>query len=539
MICAEGGGFRCSALSGDVGCGMNMDILDEIIKRRKADIARLGYECGCVVPKKRGVCVRKFLAERGAILEVKRASPSKGDISPNLDAVKTALEYAENGARAISVLTERNYFKGSIDDLLAVRAALDEYAAQTGNDAPAVLRKDFLCDVQDIDVSYRAGADAVLLIARILTKELFCDMTKKVRELGMSALIEVREADDIEKLRYVFSRVNGIENFVCGVNSRDLRDFSIDMLVPAKMFSSIKKISQDAKVVFESGIQSPRCAAAVSAMGFDGFLMGETAAKNPEMTKNYTYAFEHTEPSAQGKLWLCVAWRLQEKNRAKNVPLVKICGITRTQDALLAAELGADFLGFVFCKKSPRTVNENFVEEARLELQKKFGERMPLLVAVVTELSGDEWEAALDLSRRSVVDAIQFHGVFPSASEQQYLDVAHFVAASVSCERDLLKIDELLEGGEFRVLIDSRSESELGGTGIRVDEKLVLACKEKSKLWLAGGITAENVSEIARQFSPELIDISSGVEFSPGIKDEKKLRTLFARINGEEDEQFN
>ena len=512
-----------------------MDILDEIVERRKADIARLGYEYGCDVPKKRGVCVRKFLAERGAILEVKRASPSKGDISPNLDAAKTALEYAKNGARAISVLTEKNYFKGSLDDLIAVRAALDEYAAQTGNDAPAVLRKDFLCEIQDIDVAYRAGADAVLLIARILTKERFFDMAEKVRELGMSALIEVRETEDIEKLQYVFSRVNDVGNFVCGVNSRDLRDFSIDMLVPAKMFSSIKKISPNAKGVFESGIQSPQCAAAVSAMGFDGFLMGEVAARNPEITRKYVRSFEEAKPSAQGKFWLQIASRLQKKECAKKSPLVKICGITRMQDVILVSELGADFIGFVFCKKSLRNVNANFVEEARRELQEKFREKTPFFVAVVTELVGDEWNAALDLSRRKIVDAIQFHGIAPSELKQQYLDVAHFVAANVSAEQDLLKVDAFLKGGEFRVLIDSRSALEVGGTGIRVDEKLVFACKEKSRLWLAGGITAANVSEIIEKFSPELIDVSSGVEASPGIKDEKKLRTLFAQIkyNGE------
>lgn len=507
-----------------------MDILDEIIERRKADIARLGYECGCDVPEKRGVCVRKFLAERGAILEVKRASPSKGDISPNLDAAKTALEYAKNGARAISVLTEKNYFKGSLDDLIAVRAALDEYAAQTGNDAPAVLRKDFLYDVQDIDVAYRAGADAVLLIARILTKEQFYDMAEKVCELGMSALVEVRETEDIEKLQYVFSRVSDAEKFVFGVNSRDLRDFSIDMLVPAKMFSSIKKISPNARVVFESGIQSPQCAAAVSAMGFYGFLMGEAAARNPEITRKYTRSFEDAKPSAQGNFWLRIASRLQEKEQTKKNPLVKICGITRTQDAISVAELDADFIGFVFCKKSPRNVDADFVEKARRELQEKFAERMPLFVAVVTELEGDEWNAALDLSRRKIVDAIQFHGIAPSDMKQQYLDVAHFVAANISSEQDLFKLDEFLKCGEFRVLIDSRSASEVGGTGIRVDEKLVFACKEKSRLWLAGGITAENVSEIIEKFSPELIDVSSGVESSPGIKDEKKLRTLFAQM---------
>lgn len=518
-----------------------MDILDEIVERRKSDIERLGYECGCDVPESRVVCVRKFLARRGAILEVKRASPSKGDISPDLDAAKTALEYAKNGARAISVLTEKNYFKGSLDDLIAVRTALDDYAVHNGGDAPALLRKDFLFDVHDVEVAYRAGADAVLLIARILEKERFFEMAQKVCELGISALVEVREAGDIEKLQYVFSRMgnsnksnnpNNPGNFICGVNSRDLADFSIDMLVPAKMLSSIKRISPNAKVVFESGIQSPKCAAAVSAMGFDGFLMGEAAAKNPEVTREYTRSFENAELSAQGKFWLCIARRLQEKNREGRMPLVKICGITRMQDALCASELGADFLGFIFCGQSPRNVDAAFVEEVRRELQKKFGEKMPLLVAVVTKLEGEEWEAALDLSRRKIVDAIQFHGIAPCDFENQYLDVAHFVAANVSCEQDLAKLDEFLRDGEFRVLVDSRSGSQLGGTGIRVDERLVLACKEKSPLWLAGGITAENIGEITGRLSPELLDVSSGVESAPGIKDEKKLRGLFEKIGG-------
>ncbi len=128
------------------------------------------------------------------------------------------------------------------------------------------------------------------------------------------------------------------------------------------------------------------------------------------------------------------------------------------------------------------------------------------------------------------MDALQFHGFSPRGFEQQDIDVAHFVAANVSCEQDLLKLDALLKVGEFRVLIDSRSGSFLGGSGIRVDENLVLKCKEKSRLWLAGGINAENILEITEKFSPELIDVASGVESSPGIKDEKKLQALFAQI---------
>ena len=96
------------------------DILSEIIEKRKMDIEKSGLEFGFDVPKKRTRKIHPFIAEKGAILEVKRASPSKGDIAPGLNAGETALSYARAGAKAISCLTETNYFKGTLGDLMEV-----------------------------------------------------------------------------------------------------------------------------------------------------------------------------------------------------------------------------------------------------------------------------------------------------------------------------------------------------------------------------------------------------------------------------------
>ena len=99
---------------------MEADILRRIVDRRRADMERLGPEFGAAVPASRRVGRTAFLGEPGAVFEVKRASPSKGDIAPDLDPVELATAYAEAGAQAVSVLTEGNFFKGSLDDLVAV-----------------------------------------------------------------------------------------------------------------------------------------------------------------------------------------------------------------------------------------------------------------------------------------------------------------------------------------------------------------------------------------------------------------------------------
>lgn len=197
------------------------NIVAQIVEQRKKDIAERGYNFGYEIPKKRERPVFPFMQNRGVILEVKRASPSKGDIAPQLNAAKTALTYAECGASAISVLTEENYFKGSIADLIAVCKAVDN---------AAVLRKDFLIDEEEIQIAYLCGADAVLLIAGILEKEKLESMIKKCASLGIKAFVEVRTLSDAEKIN---SLKKYSDTIVCGINSRNLKTFDVDTLVPA------------------------------------------------------------------------------------------------------------------------------------------------------------------------------------------------------------------------------------------------------------------------------------------------------------------
>ena len=320
------------------------DIIAEIVEKRKKDIEQRGFSFGYEIPKKRTRPINTFMAERGVILEVKRASPSKGNIAPNLNAVKTALKYKENGAAAISCLTEENYFNGNLKDLMDICNAIPDIA---------VLRKDFLIDEEEIEIAFRCGADAVLLISGILPLKKMLSMTKKCRDLGIRAFVEVRTNEDAHKVLEVKKLY--ADTIVCGVNSRNLKDFSIDLLVPAML-----KKRLGGNVIFESGITTRDAAKKVSSMGFSGILLGEFAARNPEKAGDFVKAFKSTEESLCGKKLIELAEKINNHKESAinsnpmmvkafettkpqtstskllntsgmphNFPLIKICGLTR------------------------------------------------------------------------------------------------------------------------------------------------------------------------------------------------------------------
>ena len=523
---------------------MSEDILTRIVRMRRADIERLGLNFGIEIPEKRRRGHVEFLGVPGAILEVKRASPSKGDIAPDLDPVGLATTYAEAHAQAVSVLTEGNFFKGSLRDLIAV-ADLMERRRQQGLHACAVLRKDFLLFEDEIDIAYRCGADAVLLIARILDDEQLVKMARRAQKFGIQAFVEVREKDDFRKLNLVLEALGeaAAKTVVAGVNSRDLATFHTDPLVPASVRSKLP-----AKAVFESGILTPADAAYARSLGFTGILVGEAVAKNPSLAKEVVGAFEAGCENAKGKFWKDFAERRDAKRlsvkfpepvgeRAESAegsarphPMVKICGITRAEDGLLATELGADMLGFVF-SNTKRLTTEEFVRDFAAKLRaSRSPESTPLLVGVITETDSLEGQTAIKLAREGILDVVQFHGVVPALRQAQGPCYAHYCAVRVGEESDFDKVAALRKSGEPRILLDAKVEGIPGGTGKQIPESLLREKAGDIPLWLAGGINPENVSEIVAKFSPELIDVSSGVEEAPGIKDPQKLRELFKKI---------
>ena len=258
-----------------------MDILTEICEKRRADIKSKGFSFGHKIPQKRIRSVIPFLEKPGTILEIKRASPSKGWIAPELDAAETAENYIRAGTRAISCLTEENYFHGSLEDL--------QKAAQTADKNAAILRKDFLLEPEEIEISYLCGADAVLLIGRILDTEKLLAMAKKAFEYGISVLLEIREESDIKKAFAVLEladTMNCSKKILLGINSRDLKTFAIDLLIPLKLKEKIRRIYIEEnkkfpfpEIVSESGIKTPEAASFAGKLDFHAVLIGEAAAR--------------------------------------------------------------------------------------------------------------------------------------------------------------------------------------------------------------------------------------------------------------------
>ncbi len=200
--------------------------------------------------------VAALRARRPAIIaEVKRASPSKGDILPGLDPVAVARDYAAGGAAAISVLTDR-HFKGSLDDLRAVRGAVDI----------PLLRKDFMFDDYQLYEARAAGADCILLIAAMLPFAQLRTLADRARELGMAALIEVHNPAE-----FALAQTLGAD--LIGINNRDLHTFKTDIATTEDL---LRDYSGPALIVGESGIETPEHIRRLDRAGARAFLIGES-----------------------------------------------------------------------------------------------------------------------------------------------------------------------------------------------------------------------------------------------------------------------
>lgn len=489
---------------------MSRDILAEIIAKRKADMERLGITFGMDRPK-RNRPLHPFIESPGTILEIKRSSPSKGNIAMDLDPKATAQKYALAGTSAISVLTESNYFHGSLADLDCVARSAPDVA---------ILRKDFLLFPEEIDVAFDFGADAVLLIARILSDEAIKTMAGRARALGMTPFVEVRTKDDLRKLKLV--QKDGTT--VAGVNARDLKTFAMDPLVPAAFRRNL-----GSRAVFESGILSPKDAAFARRLGFEGILVGEAAAKAPGSAQNLVKAFLNAKPDRQGAFWKSIAERRESvREEFPGKPLAKICGITNAEDAFLAAELGANMLGFVFYAKSARKAEAQTVRKISQEVRKKFGDLGPLLVGVVAESGSPEEARALSLASEGALDGIQFHGY--RIPEESAMNFGCYEARRIQTESQAKDIRKDYRLSLPRTLIDAYQPETLGGTGVRIADALVDTVRERNALWMAGGISPENIGTIVERFQPELVDLSSSLESLPGKKDPKKLQDFFKAI---------
>jgi indole-3-glycerol phosphate synthase len=193
------------------------------------------------------------------IAEIKRASPSKGPLRPGLDAAALAREYEANGAAAISVLTDRHFFQGSLDDLCTVRQQV----------RLPLLRKDFVLDPYQVYEARAAGADAVLLIVAALDDGNLAALHRLAGELGMAALVEVHDADELHRALEIGPRI-------VGINNRDLHTFQVDLGTAVRLRSLVPP---DVVVVAESGVRSRADVERLAAAGINAVLVGEALVR--------------------------------------------------------------------------------------------------------------------------------------------------------------------------------------------------------------------------------------------------------------------
>ncbi len=245
-------------------------ILDTIVARRRQDVAEakaavsqaeLGARlAGAPEPIDFAERLRRD-APMAVIAEVKRASPSKGDIAPGLDAVAQALKYARGGAAGISVLTEPTWFKGSLADMAGVRDAI----GPMGEARPAVLRKDFIIDEYQVIEGRVNGADSVLLIVASLSDERLAALMDCSRDLGMEPLVEVNNSDEMER-----ALASGAS--VIGINNRDLRTFNVDLGTTDRLAGMV---GSSALLAALSGISTREDVERFQAAGAGAVLVGE------------------------------------------------------------------------------------------------------------------------------------------------------------------------------------------------------------------------------------------------------------------------
>lgn len=251
------------------GAGTLPGVLASIVASKEAEVERLRARAGELEAAARSApeprSFRRALASPGRvalIAECKRRSPGAGPIRPDLDPTTLAAAYEQAGAAAISVLTDAEHFGGSTHDLEAVRRRV----------ALPVLRKDFTIDALQVMEARAAGADAVLLIVRILTDDALSRLRSEALALGMSVLVEVHDAGELE-------RALGLGADLVGINNRDLSTFTTDLDTTLRLLDDVP---EDVVLVSESGIRTVDDVERLGARGVDAVLVGESLLRAPD-----------------------------------------------------------------------------------------------------------------------------------------------------------------------------------------------------------------------------------------------------------------
>ncbi len=419
------------------------------------------------------------------IFECKKASPSKGLIRASFDLDEIIRAYAPHAA-CISVLTDEKYFQGTFEYLRYVTDRVQQ----------PVINKDFFVVPYQVHLARYYGADAILLMLSVLTDDEYRELAKLAKSYQMDVLTEVSNEEEMQ--RAINLRAN-----IIGINNRNLRDLSTDLATTERLVPMLASVDFEHVVISESGIYTHTDVKRLSPI-CDGFLVGSALMAQKNLAKAVTQLI---------------------------YPTTKVCGITRAEDADYLASLPTNYVGLIFAEKSPRALS---LEQAKTIVDGTDNDYVGVFV-------NESVERVCHIAEQLGLAAIQLHGdesLDYIASVREHLGEsceiwkAVGIEIGVNLEHHPLAItspDTPLWRSVDRVLLDCKVGSQSGGTGHSFDWSLLEQIPHADKLILAGGIAPQNAVK-AITACPAGIDINSGIEDTPGVKNTNKLDALYAAL---------
>jgi indole-3-glycerol phosphate synthase/phosphoribosylanthranilate isomerase len=410
----------------------------------------------------------------GFVFECKKASPSKGLIRENFDLDEIIQAYSPYAA-CISVLTDEKYFQGKFEYLEYVRSKVTQ----------PVINKDFFIEPYQIYLARYHNADAVLLMLSVLDDAQYVELAKLAEQYQLDVLTEVSNEQEV-------LRACALKAKIIGINNRDLRDLSTDLATTERLVPLIKQHAKHQHVIIsESGIythQDVRRLAPIS----DGFLVGSSLM-------------------SQDDIELAAKQLIYGK--------VKICGTTSLTGAQMVKQSPASFAGLIFAEKSKRFVT--------LEQAKQITKAVPF--DYVGVFVNAPIEQLVNYAQQLSLVAVQLHG----NEDQAYIDILRSHLPD-SCEIWLAKgvketLPSLDENNVDYFLLDCQVGEQSGGTGQSFSWQLLDELTDKSNIILAGGITLNNVKQAANT-QVAMLDLNSGLESAPGIKQQDKINQAFLAL---------
>ncbi len=418
------------------------------------------------------------------IAEFKPASPSAGVLNNTRTVAEAVASYRD--AAALSVLTDGNFFGSSFEKLSEVRAATDK----------PILCKDFIVSKFQVYRARECGADAVLLIVKLLEVEVLVELFLEIIQLGMTPVVEVQTE---EELRVAES----LNSDVLLINNRNLDTLEIDLETTIRLAPRIKSAKH---VIAASGVETPEDIARLTPYART-FLIGSALMKSEDPAdtlQQFLQSARHTHTARQ-----------------RQGPRIKLCGFQNLQDASAAMQLGVDYLGLIFVDESKRRVAIQDAESICKSLKGK--------VKLVGVFQNTDVEHVNAIVRSLNLDYVQYHG--GEAPEQCRRTVCPVIKVfDVSNDFDAAQLDQYRDCVQHFMF--DRPKNSTDKSWLRKAISVLSKEQIQEEFFIAGGLDETNVESAISELRPFAVDAASSVENSPGVKDPHKMARFVETVRG-------